>query len=192
MTAGRPTKYLQEFCDRVIEMAKNGASKHEMALEFGKIESLSIDEAKKISEKVVYLLHNDEFFYVGSTKRPKIRFQSYFNKNTHGNQLLKQELEKDWRVKIIYMGENYREVEHQIIKALSPKCNISKIKFNNKRYGHFYSYCTIYSNRFGKTEFYKQITSFFKGLDCTQKEIINNNFKLFFENNKGLQIAKAR
>lgn len=33
MPAGRPTKYDPAFCDRVIEMAKQGASKAEMALD---------------------------------------------------------------------------------------------------------------------------------------------------------------
>ncbi len=33
MPAGRPTKYDPSFCDRVIELAKVGASKAEMALE---------------------------------------------------------------------------------------------------------------------------------------------------------------
>lgn len=63
MTAGRPTKYLPEFCDRVIEMAKNGASKHEMALDLGIVPSTfalwqkendefseAVKEAEKISQ----------------------------------------------------------------------------------------------------------------------------------------------
>lgn len=33
MPAGRPSKYKPEFCGRVIEMGKYGASFHEMALE---------------------------------------------------------------------------------------------------------------------------------------------------------------
>lgn len=33
MPGGRPTKYKPEFCDKVIELAKVGASKAEMALE---------------------------------------------------------------------------------------------------------------------------------------------------------------
>jgi len=33
MPAGRPTKYQPEYCDKVIELAKEGASKAEMALE---------------------------------------------------------------------------------------------------------------------------------------------------------------
>lgn len=35
MPAGRPTKYTPDMCDRVIELGKTGASKHEMALELG-------------------------------------------------------------------------------------------------------------------------------------------------------------
>jgi Helix-turn-helix domain of resolvase len=33
MPAGRPTKYKPEFCDRVIELARDGASKAEIALD---------------------------------------------------------------------------------------------------------------------------------------------------------------
>lgn len=33
MTTGRPSKYDPSYCDRVIELAKEGASKAEMALE---------------------------------------------------------------------------------------------------------------------------------------------------------------
>lgn len=33
MPIGRPTKYKPEMCDKVIELGKIGASKHEMALE---------------------------------------------------------------------------------------------------------------------------------------------------------------
>jgi transposase len=36
---GRPTKYKPEFCDRIVEMGKYGASKHEMAMEL----DISID-----------------------------------------------------------------------------------------------------------------------------------------------------
>lgn len=36
---GRPSKYQSEFCDRIIEMAQSGASKHEMALELGIVPS---------------------------------------------------------------------------------------------------------------------------------------------------------
>lgn len=35
MTAGAPTKYQEEFCERVIEMGKYGASKCEMACKLG-------------------------------------------------------------------------------------------------------------------------------------------------------------
>lgn len=33
MAVGRPTKYNPEYCEKVIEMGKYGASKHEMALD---------------------------------------------------------------------------------------------------------------------------------------------------------------
>lgn len=33
MPAGRPTKYTPDMCERIIEMGKTGASKHEMAME---------------------------------------------------------------------------------------------------------------------------------------------------------------
>lgn len=32
---GRPTKYKPEMCDQIIELGKQGASKHEMAAEIG-------------------------------------------------------------------------------------------------------------------------------------------------------------
>lgn len=35
MPAGRPTKYDPAFCDRIIELGREGASKAEIALEFG-------------------------------------------------------------------------------------------------------------------------------------------------------------
>jgi hypothetical protein len=35
MPAGRPSKYSPEMCDVVVELGKEGASKHEMALELG-------------------------------------------------------------------------------------------------------------------------------------------------------------
>ena len=33
MAGGRPTKYNPEYCEKIIEMGKYGASKHEMALD---------------------------------------------------------------------------------------------------------------------------------------------------------------
>lgn len=52
---GRPTKYTPEMCDKIIELGKIGASKHEMALEL----DISIDtfmvwqeENKDFSEAV--------------------------------------------------------------------------------------------------------------------------------------------
>jgi transposase len=33
MPGGRPTKYTPDMCDRIIELGKVGASKHEMAME---------------------------------------------------------------------------------------------------------------------------------------------------------------
>lgn len=33
MPAGRPTDYLIEYCDKVVELMKEGASKHEVCLE---------------------------------------------------------------------------------------------------------------------------------------------------------------
>ena len=35
MPGGRPTKYTDEFCDKVIELGREGASKHEMAWALG-------------------------------------------------------------------------------------------------------------------------------------------------------------
>lgn len=55
MPAGRPTKYKPEMCDKIVELGKIGASKHEMAMEL----DISIDtfmvwqtENKQFSEAV--------------------------------------------------------------------------------------------------------------------------------------------
>lgn len=58
---GRPTKYKSEFCERIIEMASEGASKHEMALELGIVpstfdiwqrENTEFSEAVKEAERI--------------------------------------------------------------------------------------------------------------------------------------------
>lgn len=63
MTAGRPSKYDPAMCERVIELARTGASKAEMALELGIVYSTfdvwqndnpdfseAVREAEKISQ----------------------------------------------------------------------------------------------------------------------------------------------
>lgn len=61
MTAGRPSKYDPAFCDKIIELAKVGASKAEMALELDiaystfdvwQNENPEFSEAVKRAEKI--------------------------------------------------------------------------------------------------------------------------------------------
>jgi hypothetical protein len=50
MPAGRPTKYTPDMCDRVVELGKTGASKHEMALELGIDMDTFVEWEKKNTE----------------------------------------------------------------------------------------------------------------------------------------------
>tara|TARA_R100001086_G_scaffold180400_5_gene100191 strand:- start:14542 stop:14919 length:378 start_codon:yes stop_codon:yes gene_type:complete len=68
-TKGRPTKYKPEFCDKVIEMGREGASKAEMALELD------------IAMSTFDVWQNDREDFSEAVKRATALSQGWWEKN---------------------------------------------------------------------------------------------------------------
>lgn len=119
MPAGRPTKYTPEMCDKIIELGKIGASKHEMAMELG----ISIDtfmvwqvENTQFSEAVRIAMSFSQAWWEKQGRIATFGEISGFNSTSYVFNM-KNRFKDDWRDKqeTEQYGKNGGPVENKII-----------------------------------------------------------------------------
>ena len=125
MAGGRPTKYDPAMCERVIELGKTGASKHEMALELD-ISMSTFDvwqnENKEFSEAVRRSMEISQGWWEKQGRVATFGGIDGFNSNSYTFQM-KNRFKDDWRDKqerelsgVLDITPNRAEVVKRIIE----------------------------------------------------------------------------
>lgn len=119
MPAGRPTKYTPDMCDKIVELGKIGASKHEMAMELG----ISIDtfmvwqiENTQFSEAVRTAMSFSQAWWEKQGRIATFGEISGFNSTSYAFNM-KNRFKEDWRDKQEneFTGKNGGPIETKVI-----------------------------------------------------------------------------
>lgn len=121
MPAGAPSKYKKEFCERVIEIGKTGASKAEMAVELG-ISRASFDNYEKefpeFLEAVREAITYSQVWWEKNGRIATFGAMPNFNATTYIFNM-KNRFKDDWRDKVEQevTGANGGPIEHKVTKV---------------------------------------------------------------------------
>lgn len=129
----------------------------------------------------VYELRDLEggLFYIGSTTNPKKRHADYKALRAHGNRELLGKLSSGFSFDVVYSGEDYISEEYRRIQCGTDLANIMKEpnsfwRFKGK--SSFGWYVRNYRNRFGSTDFLRELVSVFRAANESEKKEMEHRF----------------
>ena len=155
------------------------------------MEIIDLADARALKTPVVYGLCRtglSDLFYIGSTFRPARRFQSYANKNAHGNEALLRELAAPFKIVVFPVALNdIRAEEARLIEEHADRL-VNIIKRPSDYFGRAKGqtasgqFLRAYGNRFRgprATEYVKSVRRALQALSIDDRAAAEKRFAAF-------------